>query len=246
MSCFNMGMNGTGLQMQLPILKAYIEANESPKVIIQEVGVTSFNRPKQDKLIYNKSQYMPFLNNETLYSQLSNFDNEMWKYKHLPFYDFLLYRDNMYDAAQTLLGEELENRRQDNGYRPTNRKWDGSFDEFKKRYPEGINVGIEKEFIDYLEQLVEVAQSTGADVILVYTPEYFENQELTKNRREVIEQFEMIADKYEIRFFNYSDSSMTQDKGNFYNSQHLKSHAAEKFSSEVGDRLRKTISSPET
>lgn len=229
-TCFNMGLNGTGLQMQLPVLEAYLSSNEKPELIVQEVGVTTLNRPSEEKLIYNPSQYMPFLDNSEIYKQLENLNSSIWKSKYIPFYDYILYRDNMFDAIKALSGSSLTNRRSENGFRPTNRKWDGSFDRLKENHPSGIEIDIDEEFVSYLRQIIELAKAHNSKIILVYTPEYSENQEFIQNRDSIVSNYKELAKEYAVEFIDYSSSDMTKRRSNYYNSQHLNADAASEFS----------------
>jgi len=229
-TCFNLGMNGTNLRMQIPTLKQYLASNELPEVVVQEVGVTSLSTPPEAKIVYNQEQYAPFLDYGIIYEEIKELLPDAVLYKYFPFYEYIKHEDLLDDGLKARSGEVLKSRRQPNGFRPTTRKWDGKFEDLKEQYPNGRNLEIEKDSIEYLREIIDVVTDYGVEIVLVYTPEYYENQTLTTNRRQITDVYLSVAKNKGISYLDYSNDNITQDRDNFYNSQHLNAFAASDFS----------------
>jgi hypothetical protein len=74
-------------------------------------------------------------------------------------------------------------------------------------------------------------------VALVYSPEYAPAQALTTNRAEVFALFGELSRRYGARLIDYSESGLSADQNNFYNSQHLNADGATKFTRDLSAKL---------
>jgi hypothetical protein len=82
-----------------------------------------------------------------------------------------------------------------------------------------------------------LCETNEIPLVFVYSPEYIEAQELTKNRELILAKVAAIAHAHGFELWDFSNSAMCRDKANFYNSQHLNSQGADLFSSELSQRL---------
>jgi len=91
---------------------------------------------------------------------------------------------------------------------------------------QNIDPDVEKEFVDYLR----FCHGNGIQVFLVYSPEYIEVQRMTLNRQEIMVRFQQIANETGSVFLDYSNSQISLDRSQFYNSEHLNKTGSENFS----------------
>ena len=128
---------------------------------------------------------------------------------------------------------------------PRNLSWTGDFERFKAGMGQGYKVEIKPSGVRALEELIALCRERGVRVLLVYSPEYFEAQNFTLNRHEIIDEFQTIAARFHVQFWDYSDSPISHDRNLFYNSQHMNWSGAEAFSKDLADRLISTMKSSE-
>jgi hypothetical protein len=72
----------------------------------------------------------------------------------------------------------------------------------------------------------------------VYSPEYAEMQNLTKNRPEIFSHFNDLAARHRVPFWDYSNWRYAGDTEYFTNSQHLNADGAAVFSADLANRLK--------
>lgn len=239
LSAYNIGRNGSQTDMQLAVLKAYLEHNRKPQIVIQSLDSFSFVATHE---VYNPAQYVPYLDDAALWNQLRQINPSIWKSRYVPLYGYVV--DDM--SMSWVLGlEELIGwpQREDYflGYNPRTLRWTAEFKSFKSANPNGVNWPIEQEGKQSLEELIQVCQSNGVKLIFVYAPEYSEMQSLTRNRSEVFRDFHRLSEEYGVPIWDYSDWRYAADTRYFQNSQHLNADGAEVFSADLAGRLRGVV-----
>jgi hypothetical protein len=98
-------------------------------------------------------------------------------------------------------------------------------------------LSFEQRGVDCLENMIKTCQADNIQVILTFAPEYSEAQAIESNRGQVFNKFQEIARRYNVPFWDYSQSSFSSNREAFYNSQHLNREGAEAFSADVASRL---------
>ena len=244
---FNIGMDGTRLNLQLPFLETYLEHNERPEIMLQGLDVHSLVTLKE---LYNAMLYVPYLDEEPLYEGVTAIDPGYWKHRYIPLFSFAVFGADLTGASLTgylhRLGllERKEYRFQ--GYVPTDLEWTDSFEKFQREHPDGKRYDSDEEGIGNLRSIIETALGAGTAPILVYSPEYYENYALTLNREEIFDIYRSLADEYAVPFWDYTGTPLTRDRGNFYNSQHLNLKGTREFSKMLGRRLKAYIAAGST
>jgi len=225
---YNIGMNGWGFSMQYARLKILLRHNPKPKYIIQNLETSLLQRREN---LYEYQQFLPYLNDPIIRSASKGYKGEfsLTQY-YLPLFK---YNGNWDLAGIGLLnyfGFQTNQTSKYKGYEGQELEWDGSYDKFKLAYPNGliekIDADAERDFEEYLNYCKE----NGIKVFLVYSPEYFEVQDFTINRKDVMAMFQSYAKKYDIPLLDYSNHPICFDKSYFYNSQHLNKKGSELFS----------------
>ena len=236
LSAYNIGRNGSQTDMQLAVLKTYLEHNSKPAIVIQSLDSFSFEATRE---VYNPVQYVPYLYDDTLWKPLQKINPSIWKSRYVPLYGYVV--DDMTMSWVIGLGALFGWSPHEDyflGFNPRSMKWNDDFRSFQAANPDGVRWPIDQEGRESLEELVRLCQVQGIQLILVYPPEYSEMQGLTKNRREVFDDFRELAAKYNVPFWDYSTWQYAGNTEYFQNSQHLNEDGAEVFSADVANQLR--------
>ncbi len=242
---YNLGLNGSHTDMQLALLKAYLKHNAKPEIVVHNLDTHSLLSTEDD--LYHPGLYMPYLAEQDLYKALKDVRPDAWKWKWIPLYGYAV-EDMNFTWVDGLKGFFGINPPEDFflGYNPRKPIWTDEFEHLKESHPNGVRVGINAKGEEAMRNLIELCREQGIKLILVYSPEYHEMQDLTINRAEIFAKFEDIAKRYQVPFWDYSKSPLSQNRKYFNNSQHMNVDGATEFSRDLGDRIAAFIGAPPT
>lgn len=239
LSAYNIGRNGSQTDMQLAVLRTYLEHNRKPEIVVQSLDSFSFEATRE---VYNPAQYVPYLYDEELWRPLRRINPDIWKSRYVPLYGYVV--DDMNMSWVLGLGSLFGWSPHEDlflGFNPRPKKWSDEFESFKAENPKGVNWPIDPEGERSLEDLVQLCQERGIQLIFVFPPEYSEMQGLTKNRKEVFAGFHRLSAKYHFPIWDYSGWEHASDTAYFQNSQHLNEDGAEVFSADLANRLKEYL-----
>ena len=77
--------------------------------------------------------------------------------------------------------------------------------------------------------------------MLVYSPEYLDAQELTRNRAELFTLFRHLAAENGVELWDFSAADLCRRQELFYNSQHLNADGAQTFSGVLALQLKEYL-----
>ena len=234
-STYNIGLNGSQTDMQLAFLKSYLKHNAKPKLVVHNLDMHSF-RVTRDP--FNLVQFVPYLHEEAIYNSIKRYYPDVWKAKYLPLYGYVV-EDMRFVWLQGLLALTGRQPKEDRfqGFAPRHSTWTAAFGKFRENNPEGVRFEIEPLGIKCLTELIELCHSEGIDLLFVYSPDYYEVHEMELNRGEILARFQSLGTQFNIPVWDYSNSPITRDHVNFYNSQHLNAEGADRFSADLAERL---------
>lgn len=235
-SAFNLGRNGSQTDMQVAFLKAYLAHNRKPEVVIQNLDAFSFVTTRE---VYDPVEYTPYLYDRNLYDALWGIDHQIWKSRDIPLYGYIV-EDMNYTWIQGLKGFLGHSPRQDYffGFNPRSKQWSEDFERYKADRPDGVSWDIEPAGVRDIEDLIHLCKQNDIQLIFVYSPEYSEMQQMTRNRKEIFELFQQLSEKYGVPFWDYSNWRYAGDRQYFQNSQHLNATGAAVFSKDIADQLK--------
>jgi hypothetical protein len=237
LASYNIGMNASQTDFQLAMLKTYLKNNTKPRVVIQNLDMFSFQITEKGSL-YDPGYYMPYLDQRELYDFFKSIESHAWKWKYIPLYGYAV-EDMRFTWVWGLLGLAGYQGVEDYylGFNPRPGTWTDEFDRFKAAHKTGVNHPINSKGVQALEDIVKLCQENGIQIILCYSPTYYEMQELELNGLEIRGMFKELAQRRGVEFWDYSDSNISRRKEFFNNSQHLNATGAEVFSLSVAERL---------
>ena len=188
LNAFNLGRNGSQTDMQLAVLRAYLEHNRKPEIAIHNLDAFTFETTRE---VYDPAQYVPYLYDEELYEPLRQINPNTWKSRYVPLYGYVV--EDMNFSWMIGLGAFFGWSPHEDfflGFNPRVNKWTDDFQQFKSSNRNGVRWPIEPAGVRLLEDLVRLCKQTGIQLIFVYSPEYSRGmQALTNNRGEVFGRF---------------------------------------------------------
>lgn len=236
LSAYDLGVDGGDFNLAYTRFKVYISKNKMPKQVILSISTSDFQKGIG---MFNPQQYMPYLKDSILRKGLTGYDNSFNK---ADFYvPAMKYRTDPSSYATGFKlyfgGTALIDDPRVKGYQARDRKWDTSFEDFKKlkiTYKIKNDTALVKQFYD----LINICQKNGVKLYFVYSPEYVKVQPYFVNRAEVLGVFKDASQQHKIPFFDYSNDAMSHDTTYFYNSEHLNRFGAETFTKKLAQDIK--------
>ncbi|MBK6629010.1 MAG: hypothetical protein IPJ87_02540 [Flavobacteriales bacterium] len=244
---YNIGMDGTQLDLQSGRLHTYLAHHPAPRLVVQEVDIISL---EPDSGLYFAQQYAPYLSEPAVYEAVRRVAPDHWKDRWLPLYPFMRHGPGLTAlAVQGLLGlEDTLNDPVHLGFELRDWPWEGSFDNFLREHPDGVRYHESPHAVATLRTLIRTARAAGSQVALCYTPELVENQRITLNRASIMGTFARVAREEGVPFWDLSSVPICTDRSFFYNSQHLNARGVAQLTPIVADSitalLERTAQSP--
>ena len=236
LTAWNIGVNGSQTDMQLAVLRTYLQHNVAPAILLHNLDSFSFVTSRDG--VAFPDLYIPYLKEPAIYGALRKLDSDWWKARYLPLYGYAV-QDMRFTWTKGLasLAGRMPRETRFNGFEPRHMPWTEDFDRFKRDHPAGVSFAIEQDAVDDLGAIVKEGTTRGARVVLVYSPVYIEMQRLDRRKAEIFERFRQIAARYGATLWDYSDSPISHHRELFYNSQHLNAAGAAAFSADLARRL---------
>ena len=239
LSAYNLGLDGYAFDMQKCKWDFYVNRNKLPKVVI--FSLDYFTLTKNNGLL-NINQFLPYIDDTIIYNKTKNYQGLSWCDYHLPFVRYIDHFQSISDAVLSSRFPDSNISKKRNGFWGNPRTWN---DDLKNAINKlnCIDSEIDSATVSNFDIFVADLLNKNIKVVFVYSPEYIEGHKIIKNRIEVFKIYTKIADKYKIKFFDYSYDSMSYDISNFYNANHLNNKGANyftrKFVSDIKNRALK-------
>jgi hypothetical protein len=228
LNSYNFGMNGHHFIMENARFEFFLKHNRKPQYIIQVVDYATLSKRID---LYEKEQFLPYYNDSILHAAIKQYEGYYWYENLIPL--------SKYWSKVKLVNEGLKlefahSSKQTKtllykGYQANDKPWDYSFDEFKKEYPHGLKQIVHEPSVACFDKFLQKTKKSNINVILVYTPEYYESPDYITNLDSIKNIYTSLARKYNLTYLDYSLDSICLQKKYFYNSQHLNKNGAELF-----------------
>ena len=227
---YNFGVEGYPLDVQLGRYKLYRRYNKKPMTIIQILDVGSLERRND---LFGKEQFLPYYDEECIIESINTIKGFNKIGYQLPFFKYMGEANSCMIGIFEALNITHEKFDGYKGYLGQERTWNDDFGKFVKKYPNGVLFNISAKIINDFEKFILKCIEENIEVIMIYAPEYYEVNKYFKNKPEIIEVYKSLSAKYQIKFYDFSDSYLSKEKKYLYNSQHLNKYGAELFTEEI-------------
>jgi len=228
---YNFGVDGQNFMIQYLRHRKYLKYNKPPEKIIFSLDVFSLAKARD---LYNKNQFLPYM----------LCDREIFRYTHkysgfklADYYIPLIRYGGNFSVFESLIKGDKTIVRQD-GFRGMEREWTDDLKNAESLYS-NFKIDIDSSLIELFEKFIIEIKERNIQMVFVYTPELKEGQGFVKNRDEIFYIFNLLADKYDVPFLDYSNSPLSADKSLFYNASHLNRAGSRLFTCYLVDDLAK-------
>jgi len=241
-SVYNLGMDGLNFHMQYLRHKKYVSQCGWPKKILLAIDIYSLDNRIY---LYNEEQFLPYM---LFDPEIQAYRKKYVDYKlanhYLPLLRYAGRKKEISLAKTALTTGAIPFSTRNNGYAGQERLWTAEVEaNFRAQQPQPLIA--DTSLLTLFEYFLEECKSANTEVILIYTPEYYESQKLCTNRKQVINYFETITHKYNLSFLDYSASSFSFNKSLFYNAMHLNKTGAELFTDSLIQDIKRSKKRPE-
>ena len=227
---YNLGIDGYGFDMQYLRHSLLLHHNKKPKLIIQSVDI--FTLEKRTDL-YNSDQFLPYM---LFNKEIKNVTHDYEGYNHwdyeIPLVRYYGKTNAIKAAIRMFLFPGNNPVMRIKGYQGQDKPWNNDFDEAKKKmnsYKVKTNTAFKCRFEKYLNE----CERGHLNIVLVYSPEYIEGQKFVSNRDSIIRLYKSYSKKYKIPFYDFSNDSISFQKGLFYNAMHLNKRGSILFTNKL-------------
>jgi len=235
LSCYSISSDGSDLGVQIPKLKWYLNRNQKPKYLIQDLsqfggGISG--------IIYEPYKYLAYFKDDSLYSGLLKIDRKIWQHKYIYPTNLIYFNFDFYiKLMQELYHSVKKTDFLINGFYPDNSAWSGNMELFKEEYPNGLSSALTDEYREYMLELIRICMAHNITLIITVLPNFISPNDVNSNGVNVIDYYQSFEDENKVFLFDYSDGPVSKDQSNFYNFTHLNMTGAMKLSEYLANDL---------
>ncbi len=239
-TAYNLGVNGHSFLSQYFRHLLLLKYNKKPKVIIQTLDVTSFDK-KSD--FYNPDQYLPYMlnNHDLLLNSYNLFQSIDYTIPLLRYYGK---KEALIEVIEQIIFPSNNYPIRDRGFHSRDLKWNEDMAKASELFG-SFYVSSDTSLIKLFEKYLIECKALNIKVIFVNTPVYIEGQSFVRNWVETMSIYSNFSKKYGIPYFDYSKDSISLQKDLFYNSQHLNSRGAQLFTNKLINDLKESNDLPD-
>ncbi len=239
-SVYNIGIRGFGAQMCYCLFKLYMQHNTKPTYIVMNIGLHVMS-DRED--FFGYEQFIPYAKDSIIQKYTCNLQGSFsFADKYYPLFGYNNHPELIKEGVKSYfhIGKptpKLGYR----GYVPLDQSWAGDLEILRTTNPDVFKFQYTDSILHLFTHFVKECRDDSIKVIFVYCPTYYEATELMTNRQEMLNIYSKIAKDYDVPILDYTFDSLSYNKGNFMNSQHLNVRASEIFSRKVAQDLKKYI-----
>ena len=224
-SSFCIGAGGYPLGVQLMKYHLYNEHNKKPSLVVQDIDYSCLREFTDIRHQHQSEQFFPLIYDRLMRDELKNLGYGFCEL-NIPMF-------RMYGYQQVIKNGLLEalhlkhyiSRPAYKGHRAEYGPWDGS--ELRKMSIDTIrpNPSVVSQFEEYLAQ----CKADSINVVLVYSPMYYEARQKLMGLDSLRAYFANTADYLGIKYLDYLNTPITLDSNNFVVSVHMNPTTTEEF-----------------
>jgi len=242
LSCYNIGINGSGMEVQLAVLKWYLDKNTAPRVLLQNIDV--FGGEKSSS-IYQPYRYLPYLGNRELYRGLSRIDKKLWIHRFLPISNLAYFNEDFQKGFMKDVFADIANK-PDYLYKGYSSRPRSGIDRINeemvlKDHAAGFHYRISPEIQACLADFVSLCREHEIRPVFVIAPEYIGFMNMQNNRSDMVSFYRTFSEANGIDLIDYSESEICLSRDYFYNFTHLNAEGSRVFSKDLADKLVRKI-----
>ena len=227
---YNMGVDAHNFYMQYLRHQELLKYNLKPKMIVCGLDMASLEKRTD---LYNKNMFLPFmLWNKSIEKTALTYEGFSKTDFIIPLYRYI----GQFDAIKSGIKYYInpDDRFRYKGYKGRDETWNSDLSQVGS-----FKINLDSISVQLFQNFIKECKLDSISLILVYTPEYVEGQNLVKNRSEIMDMYNKWAEKYNIPFLDYSNDSISYHKEYFYNAMHMNKTGSELFTRKLAKDLVK-------
>ncbi|MFH7018748.1 hypothetical protein [Flavobacterium sp. FlaQc-47] len=235
---YNLGLSGTHYDILQMRWRSFLDHNIKPKILILDLDSSSLQRSEE---IYNKFQYLPYLNRGEYIAVAKDLDSDYYFEKYIPIYKYRGYEVNIYQQIRSLKTSFFCPKNKD-GYIENDINWiEKDYLNFKKmveddKLKDNFNYDEYKKGFKVLNEIMSDCKRHNIKVFFVWSPSYFESDLYMPNNKKCIDKIlSKISKQNNIAYYNFLKDSICLKKENFYNSSHMNKKGVAIFSKKISE-----------
>lgn len=226
---YNLGITGHRFEFH-KLRHDILMEGKQPKTIIYSLDLFTL-QTRTD--LYNPDQFLPYIRTHRKISNVAeNYEGYTPADYTLPLIRYYGKKEAIVHIFKSLFRKKLPPSRT-NGFQGLNRAMPIDFGGLRSG-----EITVDEPTLKAFENFLLDCKSKNIEVVLVYTPEFIEAQELTKNREEIISLYRGISKRTGVPFIDYSDHPINFQKEKFADRLHLNAQGAREFSAILAQDIR--------
>lgn len=223
----NIAMHGMPLSNYSLILQDYLLINQAPEIVLINIDIQTL---AANDLMGGINLLLPGIKDN------SQILNNIYQFRHIKYYrpyGYFFYKEQIIDKIEFPMTTHY------NGFGGLNKTWenpptDAMLDTAKMK-PYKIN---KEESERYIKNIVDVAQKHEIKYIIFSLAPYHKSLwSKTKNKKELVEFMEKMAEKYGITLINFLESDIKNHTKYYYDAVHLNLSGSQVFTAALADSL---------
>lgn len=236
---WNAGMTGATLPFFRTTLEAYLENNTSPKSVLLNIDLHSFN--DNNDTVFDYPRYFPYLENNALYNGLLRQDPHFKLYKWIAPYALA-------QGNTRLLNIALRSFQMDDDCNSLTCRHGFEMSQYKGRIGDLDTIlyttqapAPSQTLLSELDAIVTRCKQEKIQLIFVITPLYKKLHTSLKNYNLRVEEIRRIATQSHTQFIDCSGHEVSANKQMYTDAAHLNRQGADLFSQHFADLLREAL-----
>ena len=240
LNAYNLSLDAAPHNIQSAKYNIYLKNNLKPKVIIQNVDLAHFSNLS---IIPNKNHFIPFSNYDEINKEFRKIEFSFQEFNYIPLLNYNGKEKFLISGVANFFhfGDLIFQHR--NGFVPVKKKFliDGNNLERLKKIEATFDIEKWNEDLKIIRDQLE--SDKNIYYFFIWAPEYEKRLDLVKGAAfEIKERIKNVTSDYSNAYFlDYSSNAISKKAYFFYDTFHLNSHGADRFSKMVGEDINQIL-----
>lgn len=229
LSCYNLGLPNSYIDESLALLEIYLKNNKKPKYLFLEVSANYFDF---NQTVFHSFLFVPYMEDELITSIVRRNDFLLYTLHYFPLFKYSIYNGESISQFCSGLSRRLKNTSAYDsafGYKPMTCEWDGKFDAFKEKNPNGISYKLDESKMKSFIQYMDLIKKYNIKLFLYEAPILKEALPYFKNHDSIANVITKIASEYNVTYVSFANLPMNSNRLYFVNSMHTCATGSDTF-----------------
>ena len=236
---YNLSANLASLSENFATLHLYLKKNKPPKILLLYISHESMD---SSFTLFNTYLFPQFYSDSIIENIIKSEDPDYYKYSKIPFIKFAFY--NKYETFSFVEGIKhyLTGKKKPfnpNGYlKPSNDRWDGTFDNFITINKNGIRYNWNLKNEKYLIKIIDLCSHNNIKLIFYQSPILKEFYNYYLNHNEIINKINKIANENNLQYWNFDTMKIASSRKYFIMQTITNNQGSDIFTKTLAKKLK--------